>query len=80
MAPTVSQMLGFCFADILRYTRHGRTQAWVQLVRLTVGHRGGEEDGPEASPSFVRMWQLCVSENRVNRAMWNHKAVLIKGV
>lgn len=37
--------LGFCSADILWHTRCGRNQAWLQLVKLTVGHRGGEEEG-----------------------------------
>lgn len=50
------------------------------LSKLTVGHRGGEEESPEASPRFVTVGQLCVSETRVNRAVWSHKAALIKGV
>ena len=58
----------------------GEIKPGFSLSDLTVGQRGGEEEGPEASPCFVTIGQLCVSETRVNRAVWSHKAALIKGV
>ena len=58
----------------------GEIKPGLQLVRLTVGHRRGEEEGPEASPCFVTIGQLCVRETRVNRAVWSHKDAPIKGV
>lgn len=58
----------------------GEIKNQLQLVRLTVGHRGGEEEAPEASPCFVTIGQLCVRETRVNRAVWSHRAALIKAV
>lgn len=69
-----------CLCFFFWHTSRGRNQTWLQLVKLTVGHRGDEEEGPEASPCFVTIEQLCVRETRVNRAVWSHRAALIKGV
>lgn len=70
---------GFRFADMLWRMRRGRNQGRLWLVRLTVGHRGGEEESPEVSPCSVTIEQLCVSETGVNKGMRSHKAALIKG-
>lgn len=72
--------LDFCFTDILWHASRGRNQAWLSVCKLTVGHRGVEEEGPEVPPCLVKIGQLCVRETRVNRAVWSHRAALIKDV
>lgn len=69
----------FCGYSLARWPWE-KIKPGFSLSKLTVGHRGGEEESPEASPCFVTVGQLCVSETRVNRAVWSHKAALIKGV
>lgn len=69
----------FCGYSLARWPWE-KIKPGFSLSKLTVGHRGGEEESPEASPRFVTVGQLCVSETRVNRAVWSHKAALIKGV
>lgn len=51
----------------------------ASACKLTEGRGGDVEEDSEASPWFVTIGQLRVRETRVNRAVWSHRAALIKG-